>query len=219
MTRLVIYGAGGFGREVLDIYQATGGAGHDAVAFVDDGDLAPGSRINGAELLGGWDALLKCDPASTQVCIGIGNPKYRARLAARLHAAGFRLATLIDPSAIVRPTAVLGAGTIVGARAFVSCNSKVGENVLLNVACLVGHDALVGPHTVVSPGVSILGGVKIGEGNDLGTGSQIFPRLELGPWAKVAMGTSVFKDVPANATVCGNPARVVQSRGEGWQND
>lgn len=213
----MIYGAGGYGREVLDIFNASRVHGYDCAVFVDDGDLSPGTLINGAPFLGGWEAMLQLDPATTSVGIGVGNPKYRAILASKIRAAGYSLATLIDPMATVRPSAEIGEGVIIGAGAFVSCNARIDGNVLLNLSCLIGHDAVVGAHAVISPFAVLLGGAKVGVGSELGGSCQIFPRTNVGDWARVAMSAAVFKDVPANTTVSGNPARVVSQREAGWQ--
>jgi maltose O-acetyltransferase len=44
-------------------------------------------------------------------------------------------------------------------------------------------------------------------GARIGGGSVILPGVTVGPGALVGAGSVVTRDVPANTTVCGNPAR------------
>lgn len=50
------------------------------------------------------------------------------------------------------------------------------------------------------------------KGASIGAGAVIRCGVTIGEWAMVGCGTVVLEDVPAGATVVGNPARIVQSR-------
>ncbi len=49
----------------------------------------------------------------------------------------------------------------------------------------------------------------LGHGASIGAGAVILPGLRIGPSAMVGAGSVVTRDVPANAIVVGNPARIV----------
>ncbi len=51
----------------------------------------------------------------------------------------------------------------------------------------------------------------IGRGASIGANATILPGLTVGPGAMVGAGAVVTKDVPAHATVVGNPARIVSA--------
>jgi len=70
----------------------------------------------------------------------------------------------------------------------------------------VGHDTIIGHHTEIAPMTSIGGWVEIGENVSIGQGVTIKPRLIIGDGAKLGMGAVVIRNVPAGATVVGNPA-------------
>lgn len=53
----------------------------------------------------------------------------------------------------------------------------------------------------------------IEEGASIGGGVTVLPGLRIGAYANVGAGSVVTKDVPAGATVVGNPARLME-RGE-----
>ena len=58
MMNIAIYGAGGFGREVLTLVQDINRAGrkYDIMGFFDDG-LPKGTVVNGLSVLGGLEEL------------------------------------------------------------------------------------------------------------------------------------------------------------------
>ena len=96
---IVIIGAGGFGREVLDVLRAAdeGGSTWRFLGFVADQRPDPGrmTRI-GAQWLGPIDAYAT-DSSEAAFVIGIGDPRTRSLVANGLLAAGNEPATLLHP--------------------------------------------------------------------------------------------------------------------------
>jgi acetyltransferase-like isoleucine patch superfamily enzyme len=52
--------------------------------------------------------------------------------------------------------------------------------------------------------------VTIGDGAYVGTGAVLKQGVSIGAGATVGMGSVVIQDVPAGATVVGNPARIMR---------
>ncbi|WP_202817207.1 acyltransferase [Serinicoccus sp. CUA-874] len=133
----------------------------------------------------------------------------------------------------VREDAVVGAGCIVGRGAYVGTGVHLGDHCKLQNYALVyeparlGHGVFVGPAAVltndtfpraVNPDGSRKDasdwdavGVTVGDGASIGARAVCIAPVEIGPWATVAAGAVVAKDVPAHALVVGVPARQV-----GW---
>lgn len=206
--KLLIVGAGGLGREVVDMLPPflNGGRQRHDVAFLDD-SLPAGTRVHGIDVLGDRTLLRDFSREDTEVCVAIGSPQVRKKVIEEIQALGFSFATIVDPTSVVRSTAVLGTGVIVGARTFLSCNTIVGAHAVLNPGAIVGHDVVIGPYVVVGGGANISGGARIGEGSLVGAGACILAQTSIGNWCKVGMGAAVYATVPDGLTVVGNPAR------------
>src|SRR5690349_16358417 len=103
MKQLVIWGAGGHGRVVLDIAMAM--SRFDGIAFLDD-DPSRAGRVCGYPVLPSLDEVAYAGAAdNAALVVAIGSNQTRARCAAIAAGRGWELATLIHPSAIVSPSA------------------------------------------------------------------------------------------------------------------
>ena len=217
MKRLLIWGAGGFGREALDIVRESRQNPYSEIAFIDDDDKLPvGTSIHGAVVKGNSTILKELEPRDFEICIAVGKPALRRKLVRIARQSGYTLATLIDASAVVRSSAVIEEGVIIGAQAFVSSDARLVAHSLINVGCVIGHDVTIGSFSVVSPGALILGGVILGEGVEVGSGASIFPGTIVGSWSKISMGSAVYKNVDDNMIVAGNPCRPMSAQEPYW---
>jgi len=211
---LVIIGAGGHGREVLDVVEAVNhlSSRFDVIGIVaDHADDALLAR-RGSRCLGTLDQLVGGDlaevPTDAVVVLAVGDPASRLGLAERCAAAGFGVApALVHPGATVGADVRLGDGAVLAAGAHVTTNVTIGRHVQVNVAAVVSHDSVIGDHATLSPGVLVNGSVTVGEGAFLGTGVIVTPGRVVGPWAVVGAGAVVVHDLPAGVTATGVPAR------------
>lgn len=205
--RVVIVGAGGFGREVLDVIEAMAadGAPLDPIGFVDDGDPdLDRVAARGMSVLGDLDVLRELDAAAV---IGVGDPATRSRIDERLMEWGIHSPVLVHPSATLGSLVEFGPGTVVTAGARLTTNISLGRHAHLNLNCTVGHDVRGGDHLTVNPGATISGEVTIGDQVMIGTGASVIQGLTLGNGATVGASAAVVRDVESDTTVVGVPAR------------
>lgn len=200
---IVIVGAGGFGREVLDIIEAINGsqakrARWDFVGFLDDGD--PDTRGRGPVI--GPVAALR--DLSARYVVAIGDPATRQHISG---ATTREAAILVHPAATVGPDVVLGSGTVVAAGVRITNHVAVGRHVHLNLNSTVGHDAVLADYVTVYPGVNISGDVHLDEGVSMGTSSSIIQGRRVGAWSIIGAGAAVVRDIPPGVTAVGVPAR------------
>jgi sugar O-acyltransferase (sialic acid O-acetyltransferase NeuD family) len=203
---LVIFGAGGHGRETLDVVEAVndGSSRWNFLGFVDDGEVREDRLARReAEVV----QISELDPEKVRYVIGIGDPATRQAVAEKMSLAGFVPASLIHPAASIGADVRIAEGVVLAAGSHVTTNVSLARHVQLNVGAVVSHDCEVGAFATFSPGTLVNGECRIGERAFFGTGAVVTPGLSVGADAKVGAGAVVIEDVPAGTTVVGVPAR------------
>jgi UDP-perosamine 4-acetyltransferase len=189
---LVLVGAGGHAKVVIEVARAAGR--FSIVGLIDPRPAS--AAVLGVPVLGGDEALPRLrEQGIAWAFVALGGNDLRERIGGELRAAGFRLATLVHPSAEVMPSARVGEGAVVMARVVVSAEARVDDLAILNTGAVVEHDNLIGVAAHVAPLAALAGNVRVGARALIGVGSAVRP------------GVSVGADVPAGATVGGVPAR------------
>lgn len=191
---LVIVGAGGHGREVLDVVRACidTGAPYAFAGFVDDAPL-PGTE------------LLDEVPDGAVVVLGIGSALARCAAAGRYPQPA--PAALVHPAATVGSDCRLEDGVVIAAGARLTTNIAVGRHAYVGPNATVGHDSVLADFATLYPGAVVSGNVDVGEAATVGAGAAVRQGLRVGAGAMVGLGAAVVRDVPAGATVVGAPAR------------
>lgn len=104
----------------------------------------------------------------------------------------------------------LGHGNLIGAGAIVNNNAKIGNYCLIQSRALVDAHAEVGDYAQIGAGAIINAEAVVEEGAFIGTGAVVVSGVKIGKNARVGAGSVVVADVPAKATVFGNPAAPVK---------
>ena len=208
--RLIVVGAGGCGREIMqwafDV-AACGQAPWHPYGFIDDNPQVLEGKSSVAPYLGtiqGWQ------PHPEELFVmGIADPKIKRRLVALLQSRGARFTGLVHPSALVAATATVGQGVVLCPYGVISANSTVGDFVLVNIYSCICHDAQVGDYSTISNHCDLTGGVTLGAEVFVGSHSSIIPGITVGAGAYLGAGSVVVRPVPAGAKVVGVPARPI----------
>jgi sugar O-acyltransferase (sialic acid O-acetyltransferase NeuD family) len=194
---LYVVGAGGAGREALDIAAA---CGRDVIAFLDE--FRAGEKVRGLEVLAPLEA-----PTGASYVIAIADARVRARLAAMLDGAGLIPTQLVHPRAVVGAETALGPGFLAHANVLVSSEVSAGAHCQVHYNATIGHDCVLGDRVTVLPGANIAGAALLGTGVLVGSGAVILQGLIVGDGAVIGAGAVVTRDVQASAVVVGSPAR------------
>lgn len=216
--KLVILGAGGHGREVLDLVEAINAERErlEVLGFLVDPEYeTAGTVIHEIPVLGGLD-WLAAHAAEVKVACGLGYPEVRYRMVRRAEAVGARFVSLVHPRAILTRWVDLGAGVVVAAGCILTNRIRLGDHVQLNVGTTIAHDCRLESFASTAPGVHVAGHVVLEEGAYLSTGVNVIPGVTVGRWSVVGAGAAVVRDIPANCVAVGVPAVPRRERPEGW---
>lgn len=204
MEKLILIGAGGYAKSVLDSIDLYN---YEVIGFVDE--FSKEKEHLGYPILANSLEKLK-NNGEYAYFICIGNNQKRKIWYERLCNKNLRVINVVDRSAIVSPKAILGTGCFVGKFAVINSKAIVGNDCIINTRALVEHGCAVADHVNLSTNTVINGDVQIGEGSFIGSCSVTIGQLSIGSWSTVGAGAVVTKDVKNNVTVAGVPAKIIK---------
>lgn len=204
--KLLIAGAGGHGRVVADAALTSGA--FTEVGFLDDRYpdlvLPEGWPIVAAleelrSLLGQFDAFVAA----------FGNAALRLEMLALALDQGARCPVIAHATAFISRHASLGEGSVACPNAAVGVGARLGIGCIVNTGATIDHDCTLADGVHICPGAHLAGNVTIGARTWFGMGAVVKQGVKIGADVTVGAGAVVLRDVPANTTVAGNPARVL----------
>ena len=146
MNRLVILGAGGYGRTVADIAHQL-----DYATIVLD-DAVP------AHPLSSFQSYID---SSTSFIPAFGNNAFRMEWINRIEVSGGQLAMLIHPTAYVSPTATINPGTVILPHAIVNTDVVIDRGCILNLGVIVDHGCIIEEGVPICLGAIVKGENRI----------------------------------------------------------
>lgn len=206
-----VYGASGFGREVMPLVRESfADSAHDAeFVFIDDNDEL--SELNSHPVFS-YKKFISHPASSKAVTVAIANSKVRQELFAKLENDNISLLDVKASNVITMDEIELGAGSILTPFVTFTSNIRIGVGFHANIYSYVAHDCVIGDFVTFAPSAKCNGNVEIGDHAYIGSGAIIKQGrpgrpLKIGEGAVVGIGAVVTKNVPAGVTVIGNPAK------------
>jgi sugar O-acyltransferase (sialic acid O-acetyltransferase NeuD family) len=211
MRSIGVYGASGFGREVLPLVRAQYASKNTEISLIDDG-------ISDDESILSFEDFVALPHADKLVTITIANSLIREKLATCCADAGIGITDVRAANALIFDDVEIGEGAILCGFTHLTSNIRIGRHFHANIYSYVAHDCVIGDYVTFAPNVHCNGNVHIEDHAYIGTGAilkQGTPGkpLKIGRGATVGMGAVVTKDVAAGDTVIGNPARPMATPG------
>lgn len=201
---VVICGAGGFGREVLDAVRLH--PSFSCAGFFDNW-FSPGEIINGSPVLGNFEDLVT-EPGQKSVLIALGDSVARASLFSMLKSVHL-LPVFANHTAFISPYARIGDGAIIQGNCIVAANAEIGVGFVMNANSGVGHDATVGDFCSVMSFCDVAGGATLGDNCFMGSGAKVSPKIVVGSNSFICAGSILVRDFSQNSKIMGNPAKKI----------
>ena len=211
VKKIVLIGAGGFGREVASIIEVLNNIKptYELLGFLDDGEkYHDGTMINGYPWLGTHEWIIDYKDSIVCTCT-IGNNKIKGRIQQELTEKGVIFETIIAYGGFgyIGQHTEIGPGCVLYGGVTIAVNCKIGAGVLMNQMVNIGHDVEIGDYTTIMPFVGISGNCKVGSEVNIGGHAFLVPGRKVGDRATIAAGSIVFSNVKAGTVVLGNPAK------------
>lgn len=202
---MIVYGASGHAKVVIELLEVNGVGD---IEIWDDSDKAAV-----------WQYAVKKPSLHNAegplpMVIGIGSNQGRKKVAEKC-AGHAEFITSVHTSAIISGRTWVGEGTVVMAGVTVNADTRIGKHCIINTSASIDHDCDLGDYVHVSPNATLSGNVTVGEGTHIGAGATVIQGIKIGKWCTIGAGAVIIRDVPDNATVVGNPGRIIKTSNSG----
>lgn len=202
MRKIVIIGAGGHARVIIDIIKKQ--KAECTIELLDD-NIPAGTQIMGCEVVGRIKDCIRF-PSDTGFIIGIGNNKVRSQIANEYNFLNY--VSFIHPKATIAEGVSLGNGCVVMGGAVINSNTKIGNHAIINTAATIDHDNFIGDFVHLSPGVHTGGNVVVGDYVWVGIGAVLKNGIGVCAKCMIGAGSVVVKDIEIKGVYVGVPANL-----------
>lgn len=204
-----VFGASGFGREVMPLVRQQLAGRNARIVFVDDNP--PAVDLNGHSVLT-YQQFLQERADEKFISIAIADSGIRKILTDRCVSDGITVLDVTANNAVLMDAVDIGEGFVISPFVTITSNVKIGKGFHANIYSYVAHDCVLGDYVTFAPSVKCNGNIVIEDHAYIGTGAILKQGrpgkpLVIGKGAVVGMGAVVTKDVPPGVTVVGNPAK------------
>lgn len=208
--KLAIYGAGLGAKQAKELLRQRDDL--VVVGLFDDNPKIKDSEMIGLKVMGGWNEFMDMATGNEVDSVAVSlHSEYRRKLINKIakEAPFIELLPLVDPRAIVSDKVVIMPGAFIEAGSVIGPDTFIGDGVIVDVGAIVSHDCHIGAHSHLSPGCVLSGIVRLEENVLVGVGASINSQVTIGRNVVITPGSAVVCDIPDDAVVSGNPAKII----------
>lgn len=207
MEDLIIYGAGGFGREVHVLVKQINkvSPAYKVTGFIDDAPGLQGKLVNGIPVLGDFDYLMTRE---TPVLVAVALLSvHKEKVVEKLQLNPYlKFPNLIHPATYWDETNQIGKGNILCHGTTMTCNLSIGNFNAFNGNVSIGHDVIMGDFNLLGPNSFIAGEVKIGNANTFAMNSSVIQQRRIGNGNILNMNSVLIRNINDGGIYYGVPA-------------
>lgn len=199
MKEIILYGAGGHAKVIMDILKATN---IKVKSFVDDNPEQ--NEFMNHKVTHSYDG-------EGEIIVSIGANSIRKDIVKKLtKLPNTKFGKAIHPSAILSPNCIINEGTVIMQGSIIQSCAKIGKHCIINTASSVDHDCIIKDFVHISPHATICGNVTIDEGTWIGAGAVVIPGIKIGKNCIIGAGAIVCKNIPDQVVAYGNPCKIMK---------
>jgi len=211
MENIIVYGAGGHGKSVIDLIEDQG---QYRIANVLDDNEEGADHLLGYPIIRNGEEITEIIRNAYGGVVAIADSHTRSRIVSRIEALSpiFRFVNIIHPAACISRHARIGQGAVIMYGVRIGTETIIGNHCIICSKTLIPHDSIVGDYAFFGGGVICSGNVTVGEHCYVLSGSVIINNITIGHHTVIGSGSNVVGDIPPNVVVFGNPAKAVRTR-------
>ncbi len=201
-----VYGASGFGKEILPLLREQF-SDDIKIVFIDDGEIT--KQLIGYDILK-FEDFMNLD-SQKFITVAIANSKIREKLTIKCIENNITIIDIKAQNTIKLDNVIIAQGSILCPFVTLTSDIKIGKSFQANIYSYIAHDCVIGNYVTFAPAVKCNGNVHIEDHVYIGTGAIIHQGkpnkpLKIGKGVTIAAGAVVTKSIPEGITVFGNPA-------------
>jgi len=198
--RLLIIGAGGFGRELADWLEMYPVEKKDWIVggFIDDNLEALAGFKTKYKVLGRVNEFSYSN--DDLAVVAIADPDIKEKIYNSLKDR-IKFYTFIHPTVIIGSNVEIGEGVIMYPNTIISTNCKIGKMVSMGCGNHIGHDTSIGEFSSFMASIDIGGENNIGSKVYVGSKATIVPRRKITDHVKISSGSVVINNIKIAATL------------------
>lgn len=194
MKNIYIFGAGGVGRDIVDIVKESGE--FSIKGFIDDGkagNICMDIKIYSTD-------EVRSNEKEVNVVIALGEPNLREKIINRLTEEFNKVnyMTIISKKSFISKTALIKEGSIIYPNVIINSNVIIEKNVFIGGNSSIGHDCIINENSVIAFNCSVGGNSIIERNVYIGSGSNIRDEIRIGEKSIVGMGSILLKNLDKN---------------------
>jgi len=212
MKNIIVIGADVSGMNIFTVIQDTNriSSKWKVIAYLDEYKKHDGTLF-GIPIFNTFEDIISRTGTikeETYVISAIGSPRDRLRLMKQAESKGFKLATIIHPSANISDYAKIEEGCIICQFASVHPFAHVKRMSYIHTAVVIGPKVTIGEAVTINSLCAISSNTKIGDYCYVGVGTKVIQKINIGKNATLGAGSVIIKDVPENCLAAGVPAEI-----------